>query len=274
MAKMKAGFIGFIPYGASETEYLEKLKSYSGLGYRGFELCEPLLKGDVSENLKLVQSFGMKPLTLGYMKAMGADVSVGSLIENAHKLGVNRVTSFVSVAALNRFGMRPEPATYDEVMREIEDYESVAKELAKEDIIFAFHNHDVELNISFRGVPILYLMMANSEHIKIELDCGWVKYAGKDPVAVIKDLGNRLCALHIKDMTPGTVEQKRPSGSVFMPRFTTPGTGILNMKECLEAGVELGLEWAVVEQDFQYNLTEKETLTAAYLNMKETGLVE
>ena len=46
------------------------------------------------------------------------------------------------------------------------------------------------------------------------------------------------------------------------------------MKDCLSVGLELGIEWAIVEQDYQYNLTQKETLTAAYLNMKETGLVE
>ena len=34
------------------------------------------------------------------------------------------------------------------------------------------------------------------------------------------------------------------------------------------------MDYAIVEQDFQFNLTEAETLRAAYLNMKETGFVE
>ena len=34
------------------------------------------------------------------------------------------------------------------------------------------------------------------------------------------------------------------------------------------------IPYAIVEQDFQYHLTELETLTAAYLNMKETGFVD
>ena len=36
----------------------------------------------------------------------------------------------------------------------------------------------------------------------------------------------------------------------------------------------MGIEWAIVEQDFMNNLTPAETLTCAYLNMKEIGLVE
>ena len=60
----------------------------------------------------------------------------------------------------------------------------------------------------------------------------------------------------------------------MMPRFTAPGTGKLPLREVLKAGIEEGIEWAVVEQDFMNNLNQKDTLTAAYLNMKETGLIE
>ena len=42
----------------------------------------------------------------------------------------------------------------------------------------------------------------------------------------------------------------------------------------VKAGVEQNIEWAIVEQDFPNILQHKDSLTAAYLNMKETGLVE
>jgi sugar phosphate isomerase/epimerase len=272
MKKMKAGFIGFMPYGDPNVDLYELLRSYGEIGYRGFEAGAILLRGNPIENLKRVQSFGMKPLTLGYR--IGGDNSVDELIKNAKMLGIDRVTTFVGVAGAYRFKDRLEPPTYDEIMREIEEIEGVSKRLAEEGITFAFHNHDVELEMSFKGVPLLYLMLAHTEHLKIELDVGWVKFAGKDPAVVMKDIGDRICALHIKDITGGTIIQEKPKGQVTMPQFTTPGTGLLNMKDCLSVGLELGIEWAIVEQDYQYNLTQKETLTAAYLNMKETGLVE
>ena len=34
------------------------------------------------------------------------------------------------------------------------------------------------------------------------------------------------------------------------------------------------IPYAIVEQDFQYHLTELETLTGAYLNIKETGFLD
>jgi len=113
------------------------------------------------------------------------------------------------------------------------------------------------------------LMLKNTENLTFELDVGWVAYAGVDPVNLIYRMKDRIAALHIKDFALGKVDQRGPK-----PNFTTPGTGVLNLAGVLEAGVAIGQEWAIVEQDFQRNLSQKETLTAAYLNMKETGFLE
>lgn len=277
MSKMKAGFIGFMPFGNSDVDIYALLESYAKLGYKGFENGDILFRdGDPVENLKRVQSFGIQPLTLGYMNFPGRPApTVSELAEKAHKIGVKNVVTYVGVVGMHRFGANIEKPTYDQIMKEIETFENLAAELAKEGINFAFHNHDCEFTTTYRGVPAFYLMAANSEHLKFELDVGWCAYAGCDPVRVINELGDRLFALHIKDFAEGKVEQKRPDGSVnVMPRFTTPGTGKLDLAGCLKAGLDLGLEWAIVEQDFQFNLTQYETLNAAYLNMKETGFVE
>ncbi len=277
MSKMKAGFIGFMPYGETDVNPYALLESYAKLGYKGFEGGDLLLRsGDPAENLKRVQSFGIEPITIGYMSMPGRPApTVAELIQKAKTIGVDSVTTYAGVVGMHRFGMRPERPTYDEVMQEIENYEAMATEMGKEGISFVFHNHDVEFLETYRGVPAFYLMAANTEHLKFELDVGWCTYAGSNPVRVIKEYGDRLYALHIKDFVDGKVEQTLPGGGVnVMPRFTTPGTGKLDLAGCLKAGLDLGLEWAIVEQDFQYNLTQYETLNAAYLNMKETGLVE
>ena len=136
-------------------------------------------------------------------------------------------------------------------------------------------NHDIEFTHTIGGVPVIYLMAANTELLKFEVDCGWVTYAGHDPIPFMKGLGDRLAAVHIKDFTHGEVPREEGNGHPpTMPRFTTPGTGLLDLNGCLKTAGEMGMEWAIVEQDFQYNLTQLETLTAAYLNMKETGYVE
>ena len=278
MRKLKAGFIGFIPFQAKGEEYYNYLKSYAEIGYKGFEHGRSLLEGDLDANLARVKGYGIEPICgwFGFMPGMPA-TPWEEAAENCHKLGVKRLAVYMSGAAFHRFGMAEAPVTYDDTMREIEDLEKKAQFFAKEGIDFMFHNHDVELTTTFSGIPILDMMYINTEALKFELDIGWVTYGGKCPVDYIHRFGNRISALHIKDFADGWVLQDIPGKEVSkkpMPRFTTPGTGRVDLLGCLKAGAELDIEWAIVEQDFQYNLTEKETLTAAYLNMKETGYVE
>ncbi len=49
------------------------------------------------------------------------------------------------------------------------------------------------------------------------------------------------------------------------------GTGVVDVKACLEAGAATGVEWFVVEQDAPNLLTPMESVTVSYLNLKEMG---
>lgn len=270
MAKMKAAMIGFLPGG---QDPYETLAEYAKIGYSAFEGADLLLKGDAAENRKRVEDMGLKPLAVHFDTENHP--AIGEIVRRAKAAGVSRAACYMGCAGAYRFNCRPDKPGYDEVMRELEMYETSAKALAEEGITLSFHNHDAELRQTLRGVPLLYLMAANTEYLKFEADVGWVLYGGEDPVAVLKALGSRLAALHIKDFAEGDVTVNERDGRVnIMPNFTTPGTGLLPLKECLETACGLGLDYAIVEQDFQRNLTQKETLTAAYLNMKETGFVE
>ena len=271
MNKMKAAMIGFLPQGGDPYPVLE---SYAKIGYRAFEGGDVLLKGDPAENLKRVQSFAMNPISVHFNGTTDTTESdIGTLIENAHKVGVKQVTCYCGVAGAHRFSDEAPYPTMDAILREAENFEKIAQTLAKEDLNFCFHNHDAEFTQTIDGIPVFYLMAANAPTLKFEIDCGWVTYGGHDPITVMKNLGDRLYAVHIKDFIPGTSVPRENGHPASMPRFTTPGTGVLNLAGCLQTASEMGIEYAIVEQDFQYNLTQLETLTAAYYNMKETGYV-
>lgn len=270
MNKMKAAMIGFLP---KDSDPYPALESYAKIGYRAFEGGDLLLKGDPAENLKRVQSFGMQPLAVHYDAWHPVDTA--QIIKNAHAAGVKRVACYAGAAAGYRFGATETPPTLDDILREAEQFEKVAEELAKEDLVLSFHNHDAEFVQTIGGVPVIYWMAANTHLMKFEVDCGWVTYAGHDPIAFMKSLGDRMTAVHIKDFVPGEVAREEGNGHPpTMPRFTTPGTGLLNFKGCLQTASEMGMEWAIVEQDFPYRLTNYETLAAAFYNMKEAGFVE
>ena len=167
-------------------------------------------------------------------------------------------------------------------MKEIENLNYVAKELAKEGLVFTFHNHDAEFQSFYKGKSAFYHMVDESEYLKFEVDTGWALYGHFDPVKVLKYVGDKLNCVHIKDWTYGNAVQvmNMPGMEVdenkvqnAMPRFTAPGTGFLPLSAVLEQADAMGMEHAIVEMDFMYHMDQAETLRAAYLNMKETGFV-
>lgn len=266
---MKAGFIGFITPEMGDP--YKELEKYAQIGYTGMESGDLLLQGDVKENVKRVRDMGLIPLTV---HCPDADADAGELIRKAQAVGVSYVVNYALCAAMYRFNFRETDPDYDEFRRELEKMDKLAGELKKEGIQLLFHNHDVDFTKCYKGVPAMYLMSALTENLNFEVDTGWVTYAGHDPQVVLRDLGERVSLIHVKDFVCGEVPRKGTYGSHTMPRFTTPGTGKLNLRGVLQTASEMGIPYAIVEQDFQYHLTELETLTAAYLNMKETGFVD
>ncbi len=282
MEKLKAGLIatGFMPRDMDPFEALEKL---AAMGYKGYEVLMMAQGRDMAtgkakyteeQALNKLHELGMEPLTAFMMSGPDGEYDVKAIAEQAHRIGVDRATSMVSTVAQYRFGRLENRLTYDEAMKDVEKLERAASALKKEGIKVAFHNHDEEFLQCYKGVPYIYLMAAYTDDLKFELDTGWCKYAGFDPVQVMKQFGDRLCAIHIKDFADGGVEQHRDKRDIIMPRFTTPGTGYLPMKEVLKTAVEMGLDYAIIEQDFMYNLDPLATAQAGYYNMKETGYVE
>lgn len=275
MEKMKAAFIGFIP---EAEEPFHVLEEYAEMGYKAFEGGDLLLRsGDPAENRKRVEAMGMKPLAISCNFLQERAPTPNEILERARKAGVRMAVCYCGCAGAYRFGGSNQYPTYDDLMRECELMDDVAKDLEKEGVSLVFHNHDGEFAVTVRGVPAHYLMVSNTQYLKFELDAGWADFGGYDPITVMKELGDRLAMIHIKDYVPGITTERPPAPDgrhIVVPVFTTPGTGKLDLQGCLKTAQALGIKYATVEQDALHNLSWKQTLQAAYLNMRETGLVE
>ena len=71
-----------------------------------------------------------------------------------------------------------------------------------------YHNHAHEIANRVDGVTALeYFAGQLSDDVVLEVDTYWVAVGGQDPVALLKRLGDRVVALHIKD-GPATTETK------------------------------------------------------------------
>lgn len=279
MEKMKAAFIGFMPRGLSLDETFDTLKKYHELGYSATEGASFMLEGDVAENRKRLEDIGMTALASHLPSFSTKTEDIKTVIDNAKKLGVKRVATYMGCVGGYRFGGRDDKPSYDEVMKELEDLNYIAKELEKEGLILTFHNHDAEFMSYYQGKPAFYLMLENSEYLKFQLDVGWVLYGHFDPIKVMKDTGDKLRSLHIKDWALNNTAHdgglKTPEKlSVAMPTFVAPGNGMLPLARVLEQATEMNISHAIVEMDFMHGLSMADSLRSGYLNMVETGFVE
>jgi sugar phosphate isomerase/epimerase len=74
---------------------------------------------------------------------------------------------------------------------------------AKHGVVVGYHNHGHELRSVIDGEPALELFARHlSPAVVLEVDTYWVAVGGQDPVAVLKRLGDRVVAIHVKDGPP------------------------------------------------------------------------
>lgn len=152
--------------------------------------------------------------------------------------------------------------------KDAEGWKSVAKVLNQagracheRGIDFAYHNHSFEYQ-KFDGKTGLDILFENTEPhlVKAEIDVYWVQHGGEDPVARINRLGDRVVALHLKDMARG--EDRK---------FAEVGTGILDFKAILEAAAKHGVRYGAVEQDSTYGADPLVAIRTSYENLKKLG---
>jgi sugar phosphate isomerase/epimerase len=104
---------------------------------------------------------------------------------------------------------------------------------------FGFHNHDGELAALEDGRTLLdRLLEVPAALLYLELDLGWVWYAGGDPMTFLERLGERAPLIHVKDML-------RDGGPVHVPL----GDGDLDYRRFREVVGQAGSEWLILEQD-------------------------
>jgi len=264
MEKIKAGWIGFI---RREDDFWGCAAKLRELGYRGFEGADFLLGENADENIKRLRDLDIRALTISTSVNELAKENYGEILARGKAVGADRATIWGSNINASFGGKEPD---YDTVMKEIEIMEKGAKKLAEEGLQLCYHNHYQEFVTYFKEIACFDILLANTEALRYELDVAWVANGLQDPSMVMRRIAPRLSILHIKDYINGERRTKEPG---FKPVFVSVGNGVLNLADVLDTAYELNVEWAAVEQDQMYNLSPMDSLTAAYLNMKETGRV-
>ena len=184
-----------------------------------------------------------------------------------------------------RIGMMPMNAIGD--VQKCIDFAKRAEEyclkLKEDGIDLYYHNHHIEFMKLENGKYLLDVLRENAPHMGFELDTHWIHRGGENPVEFIKKYAGSVRLLHLKDYKIANVEMpdmtkgfdmKAFANAFFAQpvRFAELGAGSLPLKACIEAGLEGGAEYFLIEQDDSYGRDPFESLAISYKNLKAMGL--
>ncbi|MBQ3064733.1 MAG: sugar phosphate isomerase/epimerase [Clostridia bacterium] len=153
---------------------------------------------------------------------------------------------------------RPGTAGFE---RTIADVKHCAEAAKKYSIKMLYHNHDFEF-VKINGeyaLDIIYREISE-DLLATEIDTCWVKVAGEDPANYVRKYTNRSPIVHLKDfMLSGEkpanmyelmgIEQEGETASEEAFGFRPLGLGLQDVPSLLEASLDAGALWVVVEQD-------------------------
>ena len=128
---------------------------------------------------------------------------------------------------------------------------------AKAGMQFGYHNHVHEFDAADGTLPYEELMQrTDPKKVTFELDCGWARVAGHDPVELMQKHPYRISMLHVKDFH---LKQVAP-GSHDEPKVTELGRGDIEYRPVLaQAKKNQRIRHAFVEQE-AFDVPWKESL--------------
>jgi sugar phosphate isomerase/epimerase len=214
-----------------EKDFKGTLKQLASLGFKGVEFAGNY--GPYSEDPEGLKAY----LNSIGLKTSGAHLNVKKLKSaNSNKL-LGFIQALDAKYVLISSDHRAWSATGIDSL--IEDLKMLTPKVAKYGLQLGYHNHDQEFD-DYKNTTFWDHIAKNTpQSFVLQMDAGWVNYAGKDPVDYLKRYPNRTLTTHIKVRTH--------KGSNQSPILGKDGYDWVNhIKHNISVG---GTKWLVVEQE-------------------------
>lgn len=232
------------------------MQQIKDMGYDGVELAG-LYGIDPADIKSMLDEVGLIPISAHVPLAEMME-DPGKVAEDYKAVGVD----YVVVPYLPEEYRHNTPG-YPKV---IDEMKQIGKVMKDHGIKLLYHNHDFEFvtlpDGSF-GFDDIYTQIP-ADLLMVEPDVCWIKVAGQNPSAYVKKYGERCEIVHLKDFIKEgnpknlykligieTEESKEDTG-IF--EFRPVGFGQQIWEPILQASLEAGSKWVVVEQDEHYEL--------------------
>ena len=140
----------------------------------------------------------------------------------------------------------PKGFSLDDWRFNADTFNEFGEKAAKSGMQFGYHNHVHEFDATEGAVPYEELLKrTDPKKVTFEMDCGWVRVAGRDPIELMQKHPHRISMLHVKDF------HLKPGGtSPDDAKVTELGRGDIDYKPVLaQARKNQKIVHAFVEQE-------------------------
>jgi sugar phosphate isomerase/epimerase len=261
----------------------EIIRRIAKLGYRAVEVSQiPMTAENVAELKRASKDFNIKIAAL----SAGLEPMVPGDPGETLSSDFDKIVSDCKILDCNylRIGMMPIHLMddRDKIMGFIERAEAMAHRLAEQEIELYYHTHHLEFQ-KFDGVYLLDIIKDNTTKLGFELDVHWIQRAGENPVEFVKKYKDRISLLHLKDYRIGKMDLSNVDfkswanfDDAFMNtiQFAEVGEGNLNIPAIIDAGLEAGAQYFLVEQDEQYGRDPFDCLKISAENLRKMGYAD
>lgn len=260
-------------------------KQLSDIGFSVVEVSQIALTPETRDEIaKANDEFGMSVAAIsagmGETGGGGNDSlreSFDKIVADTRALGTNRI----------RIGMMPMTAlaSTEALLSFVHDTNAMARRLADEGIVLSYHNHHIEF-ARIDGQHILDLIRAEAPDLKFELDVHWIQRGGMDPASVLTRYAGVLDLVHLKDyriaLPPAEAFEALAAGDretwsrhwTNVVQFAEVGQGNLDFAGVVEAGIDGGAEYLLIEQDDQYGRDIFDCLAESRAHLIELGYAD
>ena len=287
---MKKGLIGvqmstIAPAKMPKFDAYESMARLADIGYKCIEISQvPMTTENVKGFRRAIDELGFNvaatsALTAANPMLPGCDMSnpdeMKKMIEDAKYLDCD----------MFRIGAMPMEARFSlqaavDFAKQADDY---ACQLKEHGIDLYYHNHHFEF-ARHDGKFLMDIIKENTKYLGFELDIHWIYRGGMDPVKFINQYAGRIRLLHLKDYRighmsmPEGVDMSTKEGMMKayaamnnIVEFAEVGEGTLDIPACIEAGLNGGSEYFLVEQDMTYGRDPFDCLKTSHDNLVKMG---
>lgn len=211
---------------------LNFMKQLKELGYDGVEFFE-YYDTPAEELGAAAREMGLEPFST-HPRLVRFFNDVDREIDYAKKCGIETLV-MPHVAMEDRA-----PEYYQKVLDAIPGWAEKCKAAG---LHLAWHNHDFEFQ-SYDGKQLLMdEILAADPSVEYEIDTFWTTYAGLDTPGYMEQKKDRIRYVHFKDY-------KGKTGPGYTDiDFCAVGEGLVDVPAIAKKASEIGVQWAIVEQD-------------------------